>query len=265
MIQGRFRREAALLLDLMSDEKWAFFEPFVTTRGPHSGRRPRDRRRVLDGVFWIARTGAQWRDLPNFFGKWSSVYRQFRRWTLSGLRHLLLEVLNAPKGVGVTLRMIDSPLIRAHHCAAGARGARALRGGFSTKIHLRTNGAGRPVAVDIVPGQASDDTGALSLLDADGPQPKVFPVDRGYDAVEIRAVMEARGVTPIIPMRRCRKVQFPIDGHVYALRNRIERCFNKLRNWRRPATRKDKTADSDLGFVLIAAVRIWIRIFVNRT
>jgi len=53
--------------------------------------------------------------------------------------------------------------------------------------------------------------------------------------------------------------------HTYALRNRIERCFNKLKNWRRLATRYDKTADSYLGFVLIAAVRLWARAFVNRT
>lgn len=77
--------------------------------------------------------------------------------------------------------------------------------------------------------------------------------------------MEARGVTPIIPMRRSRKVQVTIDDHIYPLRNRIERCFNRLKNWRRLATRYDKTADSYLGFVLIAAVRLWMRAFVNRT
>lgn len=137
------------------------------------------------------------------------------------------------------------------------------RGGFSTKIHLRTNGAGLPVAINIAPGQASDYTGALPLLDADGPEPKVLLADRGYDADEIRAAMETRGVTPIIPMRRNRKVQIPIDDHIYALRNRIERCFNKLKNWRRLATRYDKTAESYLGFVLIAAVRLWTRLFVN--
>lgn len=81
------------------------------------------------------------------------------------------------------------------------------RGGFSTKIHLRINGAGLPVAVDIAPGQASDYTDALPLLDADGPEPKVLLADRGYDADAIRTAMEARGVMPIIPMRRSRKVR----------------------------------------------------------
>jgi transposase len=74
----------------MSDEAWAFFAPFVIETGPRRGRRPRDHRLVLDGVFWIARTGSAWRDLHDHFGKWSSVYRQFRRWTLSGVWDVLL-------------------------------------------------------------------------------------------------------------------------------------------------------------------------------
>ena len=119
--------EAKLIRGLMSDEEWAFFAPFVTTNGPHSGRRPRNHRLVLDGIFWLGRTGAQWRDLPDFFGKWSSVYRQFRRWTLSGLWDLLLEVLNDTEGVGEAVQMIDSTIIRAHHCAAGARGGLQAR------------------------------------------------------------------------------------------------------------------------------------------
>jgi transposase len=111
----------------MSDAEWACFEPFVTVRGAHSGRPAKDHRLVLDGIFWIARTGAQWRDLHEHFGKWSSVYRQFRRWTLGGLWELLLEALNETEGVGETVQMIDSTIIRAHHCAAGAKGGLRVR------------------------------------------------------------------------------------------------------------------------------------------
>jgi transposase len=74
-----------------------------------------------------ARTGAQRRDLHEHFGKWSSVYRQFRRWTLAGLWDLLLEALNETEGVGETVQMIDSTIIRAHHCAAGAIGGLRVR------------------------------------------------------------------------------------------------------------------------------------------
>ena len=83
--------EAILIRGLMSDEKWSCLAPFVIERGARSGRRPRNHRLVLAGIFWIARTGVPWRDLHEHFGKWSSVYRQFRRWTLSGLWGLVLE------------------------------------------------------------------------------------------------------------------------------------------------------------------------------
>ena len=96
-----------MIRGLMSDEEWACFEPFVTVRGAHSGRPPKDHRLVLDGIFWIARTGAQWRDLHGHFGKWSSVYRQFRRWTLAGLWEFLLEALNETEGVGESVQMIE--------------------------------------------------------------------------------------------------------------------------------------------------------------
>ena len=108
-------------------------------------------------------------------------------------------------------------------------------------------------------------SGIFRIMAADGPEPKVLIADRGYDANAIREAMAARGGTPIIPARRNRKIPIPIDGNIYALRNRSERCFNKLKNWRRLATRYDKTADSDLGFVLIASIRLWMRAFGNRT
>ena len=121
----------------MSDEEWAFLAPFVIESGPRCGRRPRDHRQVLDGVFWIARTGAQWRDLPECFGKWSSVYRQFRRWTVSGLWELLLESLNDSDVGKATVQMIDSTIIRAHHCAAGAKRGLKIRLWAVQEVALR--------------------------------------------------------------------------------------------------------------------------------
>jgi transposase len=106
----------------MSDEEWAFFERFIFAVRAPNGRKPTNHRLVLDGIFWIARTGAPWRDLPGEFGKWSSVYRQFRRWTLAGLWEDIMEALNQSGSVPSALQMIDSTVIRAHHQAAGAKG-----------------------------------------------------------------------------------------------------------------------------------------------
>ena len=83
---------------LMEDAEWAFFEPFLIAVRGRGGRPASDHRRVLDAIFWIARTRSPWRDLPEEFGKWSSVYRQFRRWTLAGLWDVILDALNDSGG-----------------------------------------------------------------------------------------------------------------------------------------------------------------------
>lgn len=100
-------------------------------------------------------------------------------------------------------------------------------------------------------------------MNANGPAPRVLLADKGYDSNHIRASLEAAGAVAMIPARRNRKNSIQIDDFVYALRNRIERCFNKLRCSRRLATRYDKTADSYLGFIHLASIRLWFRHFVN--
>lgn len=112
-----------MIRGLMSDAEWAFFEPFVTA----ATGRPSEYRRVLDGIFWVTRTGAPWRDLPEELGKWNSVYQQFRRWSLSGLWDVLLEALTLSGAAPKTVQMIDSTVIRAHHQAAGAKGGLKAR------------------------------------------------------------------------------------------------------------------------------------------
>ena len=83
----------------------------LAIRAPN-GRKPTNHRVVLDGIFWVARTGSPWRDVPEEFGKWSSVYRQFRRWTLAGLWEGILEALNESGLVPDALQMIDSTVVR---------------------------------------------------------------------------------------------------------------------------------------------------------
>src|SRR5450631_1474162 len=103
----------------MSDEEWAYFEPFLVRK---LGRPPRNHRKVLDAVFWLMRTGAPWRDLPAEFGDWNSIWRQFRRWADSGIWDVILEALGGSQVSEITLQIIDATIIRAHHCAAGGRG-----------------------------------------------------------------------------------------------------------------------------------------------
>lgn len=122
----------------MSDREWAFFEPFLHAIRGRGGRPAWNYRLVLDGIFWIARTGAPWRDLPEEFGRWHSVYQQFRRWTIAGLWDSILEALNETEGVKEQVQMVDSTIIRAHQQAAGAKG------GLKNKVLAVQKVASRP-------------------------------------------------------------------------------------------------------------------------
>jgi transposase len=137
-----------LIRGRLSDEEWSFFEPFVMSASPLGGRPPRDHRRVLDAIFWIARTGAPWRDLPAEFGNWNSVFRQFRRWTASGLWDVMLEALADGGGDADLLQMIDSTSIRAHHCAAGGRGGLIARLLAVRAVASRASSTSAPTRTD---------------------------------------------------------------------------------------------------------------------
>lgn len=78
-------------------------------------RKPTNHRIVLDRIFWIGRTGVPWQVFPEKFGKWSSVYRQFQRWTLAGLWEDIVESLNESGTVPDAVQMVDSTVFRAHH------------------------------------------------------------------------------------------------------------------------------------------------------
>ena len=88
--------------------------------------------------------------------------------------------------------------------------------------------------------------------------------DKGYDSDAVRDDIQKRGGEALIPTRATRKVQHLVDKAIYALRNRIERFFNKIKNSRRVATRYDKLVESFASSFCLATVRLWIR-FVHTT
>jgi transposase len=132
------------------------------------------------------------------------------------------------------------------------------RGGLTTKIHTRVDAKGRQICLLISPGEVHDVTCAEALL-AGLKNCAVVIADKGYDADRVRAHIRAQGAIPNIANRANRKKKFRWKKTIYRKRNQVERFFNKLKQFRRIATRYDKLGAAFFAFVQLAAVRIWLR------
>ena len=105
----------------LSDAEWALIKPLLPNK-PRGVARVSDRR-VLNGIFYVLRTGTPWRDLPERYGPYTTVYNRFNRWAKAGVWMRVFETLAAKSHHSMTL--IDSSIIRAHqHAAGGKKGAR---------------------------------------------------------------------------------------------------------------------------------------------
>lgn len=110
----------------------------------------------------------------------------------------------------------------------------------------------------LTPGQAHDVQGFRPLMRMVADRIDALLADKGYDADAIREELAVGKVEAVIPAKANRRNPAPHDRAKYRWRNRIERLFNKLKNWRRVATRYDKTADSYIGFVSLASALLWL-------
>ena len=254
-----------------------------------TGRPRRDRREILDGVLWILRTGAPWRDLPTGLGPWATVWDRFDTWNHDGtLEAILSRLRSAGIDAGLVDRelwCVDGPVVRAARCAAGG-GKRddpeepsdhapgRSRGGFSTRIHLRCDGHGHPLDFHLTPGQAHETTGLVPLLegaeervvDGDG-EPIAWPValagDKGFRADWIDEYLLELGITPVIPSeededRDTRAVEF--DREAYRRRSIVECLIGWLKECRRVFSRFEKTAKNFGGMIKMAFIQRYLRL-----
>ena len=128
---------------------------------------------------------------------------------------------------------------------------------MTTKIHMLADALGRPLRFIVTAGQVGDITQAPALLD--GQAGKAVLGDKAYDSNALRETIADMGAEAVIPSDRTRKIIIPHDEVAYKHRNRIERCFNRMKHFRRFATRYDRRTIHFEGFIHIAAAMIWLR------
>ena len=129
-------------------------------------------------------------------------------------------------------------------------------GGWTTKIHAVVDALGNPLRIRLSEGQRADVTQAQALLT--GYQTDVVIADKGYDANALIDWLNQAAVEAVIPAKKNRLEPRLIDENLYKDRNKVERYFNKLKQYRRVATRYEKSASSFAGFIYLASAMIWL-------
>ncbi|MER6407065.1 IS5 family transposase [Streptomyces viridosporus] len=275
---------------------WNRIAPLMPT-DPVRGRRWADHRRTLEAIAWKYRTNSPWRDLPEELGSFQTAHKRLIRWAVDGTWEMILAAVlaaaDADDDIDWTVS-VDSTVVRAHQHAAGARkrgrpapdelNDHALgrsRGGLSTKVHLAADGGARPLAFTVTAGQAGDAPAFETVMSRirvprsgvgrPRTRPLVVLADRAYSSRAIRNYLRHRGIRAVIPQpsdqighrrrRRGRQGGRPpgFDAEAYKQRNTVERCINRLKQWRGLATRTDKLAIAYQAALHFAAILIWAR------
>ncbi|MCV0428729.1 MAG: IS5 family transposase [Roseibium sp.] len=244
----------------LSDAEWRVIAPVLPCK-PRGVPRVDDRR-VLNGIFWVLRSGAPWRDLPEHFGPYTTCYNRFVRWRRAAVWGRILTAISHRDDAEV--QIIDSTIVRANQHASCIRNSASegfgrSRGGLTTKIHAVVDANGLSLQVMITGGQQHDSLMARALLE-NLPSGGMVLADKAYHATEIRTFVSSRGGWANIPPRRNRRDPICFSPYLYRHRNHVERLFNRIKHRRRIATRYEKHAANFLAFVKLAAIRLWLRV-----
>jgi transposase len=212
----------------------------------------------------VLKEGISWRALDLADVAWQTVYGYFRRWAVSEFWAKLREEV-----IGHDFdsdRCVDSTSIKVHKDGANPHGGQAnqaigrSKGGLTTKIHISVDGQGRPVAIEITPGQSGDAPEAIPLLERSGKWSTAI-MDKAYDSDEIRDFING-GETEAeacIPPKSNRKTAIAFNKTTYKKRHVVENFFEVLKRVRRVGTRYDKTSAS-----FLALINIWLAMRYGR-
>ncbi len=179
----------------LTDLEWSIIRPVLPAK---SRGVPRvDDRRVLNGIFWVLRSGAPWRDLPDCYGPYTTCYNRFNRWRKAGIWDNILAAMTDSRDADV--QMLDTSIVRVHQHASCTRKCESnctgrSRGGLTTKIHAVVDAKGLPIRLALSAGQEHDSLLAGDLL-TELRYNGMLLADKAYDSDAIRELVRERGQT----------------------------------------------------------------------
>ena len=248
----------------LTNQEWEKISPLLPPEQTNKPGRPRKSNRLmLNAMVWMAKSGAPWRDLPEYYGPWKSVYSRFRKWLDCGILKEIFKELSL--GAELSEISIDASIVQAHQHSAGAPKNGPVneighsRGGNSTKIHVAVDAYGYPISIIISEGQRSDVKYAIPVLENIDIAGSDVLADRGYDCWELIDYIYENGGEPTIPSKKGAKFKRKCDWWKFKERHLVEKYFLKLKIFRRIATHYDKLASTYLGFIFLASILIWLK------
>ncbi len=114
-----------MIRTVLTDAQWERIAPLLPGKKGDPGRSGDDNRRSLEGILWIVRTGAPWRDLPDAFGNWFTVWKRFRRWALKGVFEKVFKALSGEPDLEYAF--VDGTIVKVHRHGSGAKGGLKIR------------------------------------------------------------------------------------------------------------------------------------------
>ncbi|MGP8291662.1 IS5 family transposase [Vreelandella zhanjiangensis] len=269
------------------EQQWQLIKDIVSP-SQTMGRPRKDDRQMLNGIFWVFCSGAKWRDLPERYGPWSTVYARFRQWrdncTFEAVLSRLQLQLREDGLIDLETWMIDSTAVRATRASAGGgkkgdpnepehHALGRSRGGITTKIHLVCDRLGWPIAFTLSAGQEADTRYFMPTLEKvrlpgkrgrPRKRCRYIVADKGYDSEALRRYCDRVRIKPVIAQRQMKRKPRPglprgFDKPKYRQRNIVEQVFSWLKECRRIATRQEKLARSFYAMVCVACIRRCLR------
>jgi transposase len=215
---------------MQSNEQWKKLSKLMVFTG-HVYKKC-DHRKTFEGILYRMRIGCPWRDIPEFFGDWSAIYRRFNLWSKKGI---LIELFRALKSEpDLEWVFIDGTIVKAHQHGAGAvsDNTEAIGksvAGNTTKIHLTVDSFGLPIEFTLTGGQVDDSKEAEHLIEI-LPNCDYIVADKSYDSEAIREQIRQCDSLPVIPRKKNSKAgNADIDWCLYKYRHLVENAFARLK------------------------------------